>query len=163
MHDDERLIDSREMSIIKALNSHGVRYLIVGGYAMLFHGDKERPVNDLDIWIDRENDNANLSWKALNSIMPNCLNIQPDYLSNRNIKIDLRNNRYDIEIFNSMEGAEFNEAFSRCDKWEQDGELLYFVGARDLLVIKRDAQRRCPERAEKEANDISFLENLLHE
>jgi len=161
MQDAERILDSRDMDIIGAFNSYSVRYLIVGGYAMLFYGYEDRPVIDLDIWVNREDDNAYKCWNALNAIMPNCLNFQPDYLTKKGIKIDLRNNHYDVEIFTSMEGADFDVAFSRFNTWEQEGEILYFVGVTDLLNIKRFVKKMCPERTEKESNDIYFLENLI--
>ena len=37
-------IAERELTVIVSLNKHAVRYLIVGGYAMLFHGDEDRLV-----------------------------------------------------------------------------------------------------------------------
>jgi len=43
----------------------GVRYLVVGGYAVAFHG-YPRYTKDLDVWIDRAPDNAANMVKALN-------------------------------------------------------------------------------------------------
>lgn len=165
MQDDERFIDipSDELSIIESLNRFGVRYLIVGGYAMLFYGDDDRLVNDLDIWIDREEENAHKCFEALNAILPNCLNFQPSFLVVRDRKIDLTAIRYDVEIFTSMDGAEFDVAFPRCEKYTLNGELLFFVGAQDLLAIKREAYKNYRERMEKEKEDIIFLEKLLHQ
>lgn len=42
---------------IKLLNDYHAEYLIVGGYAMAFHG-KPRFTGDLDIWINISEDNA---------------------------------------------------------------------------------------------------------
>lgn len=42
---------------VDLLNKHHVNYLIVGGYALAFHG-KPRHSGDLDIWIEISNDNA---------------------------------------------------------------------------------------------------------
>lgn len=42
---------------IKLLNKHEVDYMIIGGYAMAFHG-KPRYTGDLDIWIDISQFNA---------------------------------------------------------------------------------------------------------
>src|SRR4030042_5347849 len=158
MQDDERFIDipDRELSIIASLNRYGVRYLIVGGYAMLFHGDDDRPINDLDIWIDRESENTQKCYDTLNAIIPNALNFQPNSLTIKGRKIDLRNNFYDVELFTSMDGAEFDMAYSRCEKYTQNVELLYFVGARDLLAINREDHKTCRKRMEKEGKDILF-------
>ena len=42
---------------LKFLNHYKVDYLVVGGYAMAFHG-KPRYTGDLDIWIDISHENA---------------------------------------------------------------------------------------------------------
>ena len=47
--------DFREF--VKSLNEHDVRYLVVGGYAVAFHGHP-RYTKDMDVWIDHTPDNA---------------------------------------------------------------------------------------------------------
>ena len=47
--------DFREF--IRSLNDNRVRYLIVGGYAVAFHGHP-RYTKDLDVWIDLSPENA---------------------------------------------------------------------------------------------------------
>ena len=42
---------------IQLLNQHKVDYMVVGGYAMAFHG-RPRYTGDLDIWIDISESNA---------------------------------------------------------------------------------------------------------
>ena len=42
---------------VALLNDHEVRYLVVGGYAVAFHGHP-RYTKDLDVWIDRDLTNA---------------------------------------------------------------------------------------------------------
>ena len=46
--------DFREFLI--ALNANHVRYLLVGGYAVIFHG-YSRTTGDMDIWIDPTKEN----------------------------------------------------------------------------------------------------------
>jgi hypothetical protein len=154
-------IPQLEFSVIVSLNRYGVRYLIVGGYAMLFYGDEDRMVNDLDIWIDNEHENASHCFNALDVIMPGLLNFPPAALLEPGRRIDLRKNHYDVEIFTSMDGAEFAASFSRCRTYLQDGELLYFISAGDLLQIKRKAYESCHERMAKESRDIAFLEGIV--
>src|SRR5689334_4362487 len=42
---------------LKLLNSHEVRYLLIGGYAVNYHG-YPRATGDIDVWVDREPSNA---------------------------------------------------------------------------------------------------------
>ena len=43
--------------LLKLLSSHEVKYLIVGGYAVAYHG-LPRTTGDIDIWIERSPENA---------------------------------------------------------------------------------------------------------
>ena len=49
---------------IELLNGHNVRYMVVGGYAVAFHG-YPRYTKDLDVWIERSPENADNVIKAL--------------------------------------------------------------------------------------------------
>ena len=42
---------------VRQLNQHRVEYMVVGGYALAFHG-KPRHTGDLDIWINISEKNA---------------------------------------------------------------------------------------------------------
>ena len=42
---------------IELLNAHNVEYLIVGGYALAFHGHP-RYTKDIDVWIGANPENA---------------------------------------------------------------------------------------------------------
>ena len=42
---------------LRLLNSKRVEYLLIGGYAVAYHG-YPRPTGDMDIWIARSRENA---------------------------------------------------------------------------------------------------------
>ena len=41
----------------ESLNNNQVRYLVVGGYAVAFHGHP-RYTKDIDIWVERSRENS---------------------------------------------------------------------------------------------------------
>ena len=43
--------------LLKTFNEHGVKYLVVGGYAVMKHSEP-RFTKDLDIWVEASLDNA---------------------------------------------------------------------------------------------------------
>jgi hypothetical protein len=45
------------LRFLSSLNSNGVEYLVVGGYAVIHHGHV-RTTGDIDIWIARTPENA---------------------------------------------------------------------------------------------------------
>jgi phage replication-related protein YjqB (UPF0714/DUF867 family) len=49
---------------IQLLNEHKVRYLVVGGYAVIIHG-YPRITKDIDIWVAPQKDNAGNLIEAL--------------------------------------------------------------------------------------------------
>ncbi len=50
--------------ILELFARHGVRYLIVGGLAFIYHA-KPRYTKDIDLWIDAEHDNVRRANQAL--------------------------------------------------------------------------------------------------
>ena len=50
--------------LLSTLNEGGVRYLIVGGYAVIKHTEP-RYTKDLDIWVSRDKRNAEQLFKSL--------------------------------------------------------------------------------------------------
>ncbi|MBL7829604.1 MAG: hypothetical protein JNK41_01150, partial [Saprospiraceae bacterium] len=47
---------SEHLLIIKQLQTYQVRFLLIGGYAVIFHG-YNRTTGDMDIWIDPDEEN----------------------------------------------------------------------------------------------------------
>jgi hypothetical protein len=51
------------LSIIHALNTHQVKYLLIGGHAVNYHG-YIRATLDMDIWVETTEDNLRYLHKA---------------------------------------------------------------------------------------------------
>ncbi len=62
--------DSQEF--LRLLNSHGVRYLLVGGWAVAWHGHP-RFTGDVDLFIDTATDNAQRIAATVEAFMLGCL------------------------------------------------------------------------------------------
>jgi hypothetical protein len=57
-------VNSDFKDLLHALNEAGVRYLIVGGYAVMVHTEP-RFTKDLDIWVEPRTENADRLLAAL--------------------------------------------------------------------------------------------------
>ena len=57
-------INSDFRDLLKMLNDYNVRYLIAGGYAVMFYSEP-RFTKDIDIWVEPTPANAKLVWSAL--------------------------------------------------------------------------------------------------
>ena len=61
---------------IQSLNDNGVRYLVVGGYAVAQHGHP-RYTKDIDIWIEMSKENAAKKEQSMfNTVKPMLGSIQ---------------------------------------------------------------------------------------
>ena len=67
--------------LLSAFNARSVRYLIVGGYAVSFHG-QPRATKDIDIFIKADSATAKAVFAALASFGAPLAGITPDDLSN---------------------------------------------------------------------------------
>ena len=59
-------VNSDFSDLLQCLNGAGARYLIVGGYAVMFHSEP-RFTKDLDVWVEPTPENAQKVWDALST------------------------------------------------------------------------------------------------
>lgn len=159
---DEFYIPDQELKIIGELNNASALYLVFGGYAVLFYGYEDRQVNDLDIWVNNDKENAEKVYKALNGLPGININFTSDKLLNTNQKIELPSYMYEVELFTSVTGVDFGFAYSHKVSASVKGQNIDIVSIEDLLTIKRYALQESKERAQKEIADIEFLESKIH-
>ncbi|MGF1634480.1 MAG: hypothetical protein ACFCVE_11570 [Phycisphaerae bacterium] len=65
--------------LLKCLSSHGVRYLVIGGYAVVFHG-YPRVTNELDVWLAVDPANSRAVHAALSTFFKQPLIGDPEKL-----------------------------------------------------------------------------------
>lgn len=129
--------DFREF--IALLNSNAVRFLIVGGHAVTFHG-YPRFTADLDLWVATDADNAARVSQALNEFgFGNLFDV--DDLSKPGCALQLGRPPYRIDILTSIHGIDFTTAYARRKLLKADCLELPFIGLDELLVNKRAVGR----------------------
>ena len=140
--------DFREF--IASLNENGVKYLVVGGYAVALHG-YPRYTKDLDIWIKRSEDNAGRIIQALEDFGFGSLSLYPsDFLArDQIIQLGYPPNR--IDILTTLKDLEFDECYESRVQIEIQGVELFFV---DIENLKRN------KRATGRSQDLADAENL---
>ena len=102
--------DFREF--IESLNKNDVQYLVVGGYAVAFHGHP-RYTKDLDVWIKVEPDNAQRVTQALSDFGFESLGLKPDDFLTPGYVIQLGYPPYHIDILTEVKGVDFDTLFLR--------------------------------------------------
>lgn len=126
---------------IKLLNKFDVEYMVVGGYAMAFHG-KPRYTGDLDIWINISEANAEKLMEVIKAFGMASLGLekedflQPGYVSQIGYP-PLR-----IDILNSIDGVNFKEAFQNRQKIVEGDLEISYISLNDLVQNKVASGRK---------------------
>ena len=142
--------DFREF--LQCLNAHSVRYLVVGGHAVSFHGYPRFTV-DVDVVVVPELDNALSLVAALGEFGFGALAVTADDFT-RPLTVALGRAPYQIDIMTYIKGVAVDEAWSRRVAGVLDGVDVFFVSKGDLITNKRAVGR--PE-------DLADVERLRDE
>jgi predicted nucleotidyltransferase len=130
--------DFREF--LQSLNDHNVRYLVVGGYAVAFHGHP-RYTKDLDVWVLVDPDNAQNLVAALDQFGFASVGLtEDDFLDPKTI-IQLGFPPSRIDILVGLEGMEFAQCFRDRIEATLEGLKVNFISLDDLRQAKRIAGR----------------------
>lgn len=130
--------DFREF--IASLNENNVRYLIVGGYAVGFHG-YPRYTKDLDVWIEISNENAENVVKALNQFGFSSSGFSAEDFINPDEFTQLGYPPNRIDIITSCEGVDFSSCYATKMQIEIDGLKVDFIDYENLLKNKQTVGR----------------------
>ena len=141
----------------RTLNNNEVRYLIIGGLAVRFHGFK-RGTKDVDIWIDFSDKNiANLNnvMESLGGVGLKDTEINP---SAGWFQVVLSNGEV-IKIFADLKGADipFDESLKISPVAEVEGIMVPFLHINQLLANKKAVFRP------KDQIDVIELEKIKEE
>lgn len=133
-------IDKDFREFIELLNEHKVKYLIIGGYAVNFHG-YPRYTKDIDFWLWMTEPNIKKLIKAIKEFGFGGLNLEiEDFMAPENI-IQLGNEPYRIDLLVDVDGIDFGECYERRIETELDGTDVKFLSLQDLIATKKKAGR----------------------
>lgn len=130
--------DLREF--VALLNSKEVDYLVVGAFAVSFHG-YPRYTADLDVLVKPTIENAKRLLQVLSAFGFESLRVTEADLTEPDRVIQLGVNPNRIDLLTSISGVTFEEAWSgHCDG-ELDGIPTQFIGRRELIRNKESTGR----------------------
>lgn len=153
--------------VLGALNAADVRYLVVGGVAVVLHGFL-RTTKDLDLVLQLDPDNVLRGLHALKSlgfqpVVPVPLEafadpvIRESWIRDKNLLVfslwHPDRQGFQIDLFAS-EPFDFSEVHARALRVSLDTTEAIVIGARDLIALKRQAGRS------QDLADIEALEEL---
>lgn len=136
---------------VKLLNEHEVRYLVVGGYAVTFHGHP-RYTKDIDIWLWLEPANAVKIVRMLDDFGFGSLGLSVEDFLEPNQVIQLGYPPSRIDLTTSLTGVDFEACYPKRLNIEVDGVELSVIDLESLKKNKR-ATGRLQDLADVEALD----------
>ena len=134
---------------LRLLNANGIRYLVIGGYAVVFHG-YVRHTGDLDIFVELSVENAEKLTRALREFGFDLPRVKPALFLQKGKIIRMGYEPARLEILNEIDGVSFRECYRRRRVAEVDGLKINFIALPQLLKNKR-ATRRLKDLADVEA------------
>jgi predicted nucleotidyltransferase len=141
------------VDLLAAFAEEKVEYLIIGGYAVAFHG-RPRFTKDIDLWIGVDPENLSRATQALAlfgappALVSELRALGPEqvlYLGRPPVRVD---------ILRSLGSLSFEEAYARRIESEWDGVCVNIVSLADLLASKRAAGRS------QDIADVEILERI---
>ncbi len=135
---------------LRLLNAHRVEYLLVGGYAVSFHG-YPRSTGDMDIWIAISPQNAQRTVEALQKFGLDDENLSSEMFLKKNQILRMGMPPIRLEIMTSISGVEFDECYCSRIIDEIDGVEVNVINLDDLKKNKKAAGRH------KDLGDVEEL------
>ena len=129
--------------LLSAFNAHGVRYLIVGAYAVIFHA-QPRFTKDIDLFIQADPANAQAIYAALAAFGAPLEGIRPKDFAERGSFFRFGRDPHGFDIHPEIPGVDFDAAWKRRVEGvidPQNGIKAFFISAPDLIASKLAAGR----------------------
>lgn len=135
---------------LKLLTTHKVEYLLIGGYAVSYHG-YPRATADMDIWIAINKTNANKMVTVLKEFGFDVPQLSTDLFFNPKKVIRMGMPPFRIEVLTELDGVEFDKCFREKIIDEIDGIQINIINLNDLKINKKASGRF------KDLNDLEYL------
>ena len=140
--------DFREF--LRLLNAKAVEYLVVGDYAVAFHGFP-RPAGHLDVWVSIHHHNIGRVLEVLREFGFGGSELSPVLFEKPRAVVRMGVPPVRIEIQTHIPGVEFPKCYPRRIVGVLDGEPVSLIDLDDLRENKRAAGRH---------KDLADLDNL---
>jgi hypothetical protein len=143
------------LDFINALNQFEVRYILVGGYAVVLRG-YSRSTGDMDIWIEPTELNYTKMQKAFYLFgLPTEAIQKVDFLGTEMDVFSFGVEPQAIDIMTAVKGLTFIETYETASIEDYEGSKIKIIHINNLIKAKESSGRF------KDLNDIEHLKKLL--
>jgi hypothetical protein len=124
--------------LLSAFHAHGVKYLVVGGFAVIFHA-QPRFTKDMDVFIEADPANAQAIYAALRAFGAPLEGIRPEDFADRSALFRFGHDPHGFDILPDIPGVDFEAAWGRRVETVVDPATnlkANFISADDLIASK---------------------------
>ena len=125
---------------LRLLDANGVEYLLIGGYAVAYHG-YPRTTEDIDIWIASNPENAQHIISALKEFGFDVPELNPDIFLKPDSIIRMGVPPLRIELSTTISGVTFGECYKARVTEVIDGIKVNIINLADLKKNKKASAR----------------------
>jgi hypothetical protein len=136
--------------LLALFNARNVEYLIVGGYALAFHG-APRFTGDLDLFVKPDPDNARRILGALHAFGFASVGLTTGDFESPDQVVQLGVAPVRVDIITSLTGVSWEEASSGRAAGKYGDVPVYYIGRAQFVANKRAIGRK---------RDLADLETL---
>jgi hypothetical protein len=135
------MLNRHFQEFIELLEKHGVKYLVVGGYAVGFHGFP-RYTGDLDVFIAISEENSENILRVLGEFGFSDLGLNVQDFLEKEIVVEIGREPIKIQVLTGIDGVTFEESYSGKEYLQLSKELsIPFIGYEALLKNKESSPR----------------------
>ena len=135
---------------LRLLNSYNVQYLLIGGYAVGYHG-YPRATADMDIWIAINKTNAKKLVRVLQDFGFDQEEINEDLFLQKSKIFRMGNPPIRIELLTTISGVTFSSCYKSRIEDEIDGITIKIINLENLKTNKKASARH------KDLDDVNHL------
>ncbi len=128
-------------AFVALLNAAHVKYVIVGGYAVAFHG-RPRFTGDVDVFVESSIDNSARIIDVLKTFGFGELVVKAEDLRQDDLVLQLGFPPNRIDLMTSIDGVKFDQAWATRVEAMVDDLPMCFISRELLIQNKRTAGRQ---------------------
>jgi hypothetical protein len=121
--------------MLSALSEAGVEHMVVGAYALAFHG-LPRATGDIDIWVRCSAENAARVWEALRAFGAPLGGVTLEDLQTPGTVVQIGVAPRRIDLLTAIDGVEWGEAAGGVEYAAIEGLQVPVIGRADLIRNK---------------------------
>jgi hypothetical protein len=134
------VLNSDYKDMLQVLLDNGVKFLLVGAYAMGAHG-YPRATGDIDIWVEPSAENSERVYRSMVAFGAPLHEIDETTFAKPDIVFQIGVAPRRIDIITAISGVEFNDAYQQRQIVEMESLSIPILSLDDLIRNKRATGR----------------------